>query len=224
MTEVRQLQRMEWALKETERLHPVAFVLMRKAAETLTWQGFRIPQDTMVFVAPTLSHRMPEVFPDPDQYRPERFSPAHDESRQPHSLIGFGGGVHRCAGVNFARLEMKIVLSLLLQRYELTLLDPAPFRGEGSKDEMAGQPVSGPIPAPGFHATQGAASCAARRRSPSRRSTGRALSGSPLSVFVPSSESRCLQKGLDSERYVIGNELDTGILPFRPASRRAAWR
>ena len=43
MTEVRQLQRMEWALKETERLHPVAFVLMRKAAETLTWQGFRIP-------------------------------------------------------------------------------------------------------------------------------------------------------------------------------------
>ena len=89
---MRQLRRIEWALKETERLHPVAFVLMRKAAETFAWQGFRIPQDAMVFVAPTLSHRMPEVFPNPDQYRPERFSPEHDESRQPHSLIGVWRG------------------------------------------------------------------------------------------------------------------------------------
>jgi sterol 14-demethylase len=135
MTEVRQLRRIEWTLKETERLHPVAFVMMRKAAETFTWQGFRIPQDAMVFVAPTLSHRMPEVFPDPDQYRPERFSPEHDESRQPHSLIGFGGGVHRCAGVHFAYLEMKIVLSLLLQQYDFTLLDsePQPVRGANTK-------------------------------------------------------------------------------------------
>ena len=140
MTEVRQLQRMEWALKETERLHPVAFVLMRKAAETVTWQGFRIPQDTMVLVAPSLSHRMPEVFPDPDQYRPERFSPEHDESRQPHSLIGFGGGVHRCAGVNFARLEMKIVLSLLLQQYEVTLLDSAPSAVMGAKTKWPASP------------------------------------------------------------------------------------
>ncbi len=140
MTEVRQLRRIEWSLKETERLHPVAFVLMRKAAEPFAWQGFRIPQDTLVFAAPTLSHRMPEVFPDPDQYRPERFSPEHDESRQPHSLIGFGGGVHRCAGVHFAYLEMKIVLSLLLQRYEFTLLDPEPQPVSGAKTKWPASP------------------------------------------------------------------------------------
>ncbi len=140
MTEVRQLRRIEWALKETERLHPVAFVLMRKAAEPFAWQGFRIPQDAMVFVAPTLSHRMPEVFPDPDQYRPERFSPEYDESRQPHSLIGFGGGVHRCAGVHFAYLEMKIVLSLLLQQYEFTLLDPEPQPVSGAKTKWPASP------------------------------------------------------------------------------------
>ncbi len=140
MTEVRQLRRIEWALKETERLHPVAFVLMRKAAETFAWQGFRIPQDAMVFIAPLLSHRMPEIFPDPDQYRPERFSPEHDESRQPHSLIGFGGGVHRCAGVHFAYLEMKIVLSLLLQQYEFTLLDPEPKPVSGTKTKWPSSP------------------------------------------------------------------------------------
>lgn len=140
MTEVRQLRRIEWALKETERLHPVAFVLMRKAAETFAWQGFRIPQNTMVFAAPILSHRMPGVFPDPDQYRPERFSPEHDESRQPHSLIGFGGGVHRCAGVHFAYLEMKIALSLLLQHYDFTLLDPEPKPVSGTKTKWPSSP------------------------------------------------------------------------------------
>ena len=93
-----------------------------------------------MFAAPPLSHRMPEVFPDPDQYRPERFSLAHDESRQPHSLIGFGGGVHRCAGVNVARLEMKIGLSLLLGQYELTLLDPAPSAVTGAKTKWPASP------------------------------------------------------------------------------------
>ena len=140
MTDVRQLQRIDWALKETERLHPVAFILMRKAAETFAWQGFRIPQDAMVFVAPAVSHRMPAVFPDPDEYRPDRFSPEHDESRQPHSLIGFGGGVHRCAGVHFAYLEMKIVLSLLLQHYELMLLDPKPQPVAGAKTKWPASP------------------------------------------------------------------------------------
>ncbi len=140
MTQVRQLQRIDWALKETERLHPVAFVLMRKAAETFAWKGFRIPQDAMVFVVPTLSHRMPEVFPDPDQYRPQRFSPEHDESRQPHSLIGFGGGVHRCAGVHFAYLEMKIVLSLLLQQYDFSLLDPEPQPVSGANTKWPASP------------------------------------------------------------------------------------
>ena len=140
MVEVRQLQRIEWALKETERLHPVAFVMMRKAAETFVWHDFRIPQDAMVFVAPTLSHRMPEVFPDPDQYRPERFSPEYDKSRQPHSLIGFGGGVHRCAGVHFAYLEMKIVLSLLFQQYDFTLLDSEPQPVSGAKTKWPASP------------------------------------------------------------------------------------
>ena len=140
MTQVRQLHRIDWALKETERLHPVAFVLMRKAAKPFAWQGFRIPQDAMVFVAPTLSHRMPEVFPDPDRYRPERFSPEHDESRQPHSLIGFGGGIHRCVGVHFAYLEMKIALSLLLQQYDFTLLDPEPHPVRGTKTKWPASP------------------------------------------------------------------------------------
>ena len=88
-----------------------------------------------MFAAPSISHRMPHVFPEPDRYVPERFSPDRAESRPPHSLIGFGGGVHRCAGVNFAYLEMKVALSLLFQHYEFSLLnpDPQPVAGAATK-------------------------------------------------------------------------------------------
>ena len=70
----------------------------------------------------------------------ECFSPEHDESRQPHSLIGFGGGIHRCVGVHFAYLEMKIALSLLLQQYDFTLLDPEPHPVRGTKTKWPASP------------------------------------------------------------------------------------
>ena len=140
MAEVRQLSRIDWAVKETERLHPVAYVLMRMAAEDLEIGGFRVPKGTRVFAAPSISHRMPDVFPEPERYIPERFSPDRDESRTPHSLIGFGGGVHRCAGVNFAYLEMRVALSLLLQHYDFRLLDPQPQPVSGAMTKWPASP------------------------------------------------------------------------------------
>ena len=140
MADVRQLVRMDWAVKETERLHPVAYILMRMAAEDLEIDGFQVPQGTRVFAAPSISHRMPDVFPEPERYVPERFSPGRDESRNQHSLIGFGGGIHRCAGVNFAYLEMKVALSLLLQHYEFSLLDPNPQDVPGAMTKWPASP------------------------------------------------------------------------------------
>ena len=132
---LRRLERMDWALKETERLNPVAYILMRKATADLELGGFRIAKDTMVFVVPTLSHRLPDVWQAPDSYDPMRFAPDRAEDKRPYSLIGFGGGVHRCAGVNFAYQEMKVILTLLLERYELELLDrdPQPVKGTQTK-------------------------------------------------------------------------------------------
>lgn len=55
-------------------------------------------------------------------------------------LIGFGGGVHRCLGVHFAYLEMKVILTLLLRRYELRLLDPNPKPIPGAKTKWPASP------------------------------------------------------------------------------------
>lgn len=129
--DARDMVDVELAVKESERLHPVAYILMRKAVEDMEIDGFHIPKDTPLFVAPCVTHRMPRVFANPHVYNPDRFTPGTGENApETNRLIGFGGGLHRCAGVNFARLEMKIVIALLAREYDMELIDaPRPLNG-----------------------------------------------------------------------------------------------
>lgn len=128
------MQKMDLALRETERLHPVAFTMIRKAAADFERGGYQVKKGDWVLLAPSVSHRMTEVFDHPDDYRPERFDTEREDAKvESNSLIGFGGGMHRCAGVNFARMEMKVLLAILLQRYDMELIDEArPIAGAGT--------------------------------------------------------------------------------------------
>ena len=118
------MQKMDLSLRETERLHPVAYMLSRKANENIEREGYTIQKGEFVLLAPSVSHRMSETFTEPDRFNPERFNAERGDAQiESNSLIGFGGGMHRCAGVNFARLEMKVVLAVLLQHYDFELLD-----------------------------------------------------------------------------------------------------
>ncbi|MDE2436753.1 MAG: cytochrome P450 [Sphingomonadales bacterium] len=128
------MEKMDLSLRETERLHPVAFILSRKATQDIERDGYRIRKGDFVLLAPSVTHRMEETFRDPDRFDPERFNPANPDAQiESNSLIGFGGGVHRCAGVNFARMEMKVVLAILLQHYEMELIDEVrPISGAGT--------------------------------------------------------------------------------------------
>ena len=128
------MQKMDLALRETERLHPVAYILSRKTNEAIEREGYTIPKGEFVLLAPSVSHRMTETFVDPDAYNPERFNAEREDAQVvSNSLIGFGGGMHRCAGVNFARMEMKILLAILLQHYDFELIDEVrPIAGAGT--------------------------------------------------------------------------------------------
>jgi len=137
MARVHRLQHLGRALHESERLHPVAFILCRQATEAIELDGYTIPKGAMVLASPWLTHRMAETFPDPDEYRPGRYE---DDPRAAQELIGFGGGVHRCLGVHFAYLEMTVVLTRLLQRYEFELLDPDPQPLPGTKTKWPQSP------------------------------------------------------------------------------------
>lgn len=128
------MQKMDLSLRETERLHPVAFIISRKANVDIEREGYRIRKGEFVLLAPSVSQRMTETFVEPDRFNPERFNAENPDAQiESNSLIGFGGGMHRCAGVNFARMEMKVLVAVLLQNYDMELLDEVkPIAGAGT--------------------------------------------------------------------------------------------
>lgn len=115
---------MEYCLKEAERLYPPLVMLMRKTLRPFAVDGVVIPAGDLVMVSPAVSHRQARVFRNPDMFDPERFAPPREEDRAtPYSLIGFGGGKHRCIGMAFAHQQIKVIWGILLQRFEFELLD-----------------------------------------------------------------------------------------------------
>lgn len=119
---LRQLVVLERAIKEAERMHPPLIMLMRRVLRDLTFGDFVIPAGDMAMVSPAAGHRLADVFRDPDRYDPDRFGPERQEDRrQKHALIGFGGGHHRCIGTTFAQQQIKVIWSVLFQRFELSL-------------------------------------------------------------------------------------------------------
>jgi sterol 14-demethylase len=117
---LRRLEVLERALKEAERLYPPLPVLMRRVERDFEHDGVVAPAGGLVLVSPAVSHRIPDVFADPDRFDPDRFGPGRQEDRKHrHALIGFGGGHHRCIGSTFAYQQVKVLWSVLLREFDL---------------------------------------------------------------------------------------------------------
>ncbi|MFE9681793.1 cytochrome P450 [Streptomyces sp. NPDC006285] len=130
------LTHLDHVLYESERLHPLAILIARRALSDLRIGTCAVPRGTMVLTSPYLVHRLPEEFPDPEAFRPERYA---EDPQAVQRLLGFGAGVHRCLGQRFARLETKVLVTLLLRHFHLELLDtPTPVTG------LAPRGLSGP--------------------------------------------------------------------------------
>lgn len=117
------LRRVNWAVSEVSRLNPSAHILARMTESDLDVGTHIIPKGWPVFVTAAVAHRLPGLFQEPLTYDPERFAPGREEDRQHRfSMIGFGGGLHKCAGMNFANNEMAMITALLFQQFDLELL------------------------------------------------------------------------------------------------------
>lgn len=127
LSALKQLVELEACIKEAERLHPPLIMLMRKVLAPLVFADHVVPSGDLVLVSPAVSHRIADAFAGPSRYDPDRFLPPREEDRRtPYSLIGFGGGKHRCIGLAFAYQQVKVIWSVLLKRYDLALAGPAP--------------------------------------------------------------------------------------------------
>ena len=126
MPHLRQLSQMTNVLKEGERLYPPLGMMIRGVLEDIEIGGYLIPAGWNVMVSTIFTHRLPEIYAEPDKFDPDRFAPPREEdTKHPYSLIGFGGGAHSCIGVEFAKMEMKLILGILLDNYDL-VSDPLP--------------------------------------------------------------------------------------------------
>lgn len=95
---------------------------MRRAAVDLTFQGFHIPAGTHIMYSIYLTHRHPAYWPEPERFDPERFSPAQNRARAAHTYVPFGGGPRNCIGAAFGLIEARVVLTRLLQQFEVKLV------------------------------------------------------------------------------------------------------
>lgn len=104
-------------IKESMRLYPPAWAGTRIAREDVSPRGYHLPAGTVVGFSQYLTHRLPECFPEPDAFRPERFEAA----LPPYAYIPFGAGPRACIGSGFALTELKTMVPIILQRFHLAL-------------------------------------------------------------------------------------------------------
>ncbi len=124
---MKEMVHVQWAIRETERMRPSAEMLMRYVLEDVKFGDYTVPKGWLVQTSAIVSHFLPDVFTDPFKYDPLRYAPGREEDKASRfALIGFGGGMHKCAGMNFANQEMFVITSLLFQQFDVVLLTPEP--------------------------------------------------------------------------------------------------
>jgi cytochrome P450 len=112
-------------VKETLRIRPVVPGVVRKLTEPFSVRGYELPAGVRLAPNIYLTHRRPDVYPEPERFRPERFL---ENPPDTYSWIPFGGGIRRCIGASFAIYEMKVVIPTILRRLELETASPTPER------------------------------------------------------------------------------------------------
>src|SRR5680860_732309 len=112
-------------IQETLRLRPVISIVLRRLTEPVEVGGYELPAGISVAPSIYLVHRNPEVYPDPEAFKPERFL---DNPPGTYTWIPFGGGVRRCLGASFAQFEMAVVLRELVKQRGIRPANPKPER------------------------------------------------------------------------------------------------
>jgi sterol 14alpha-demethylase len=116
---LREVPLLEGFIRESLRVHPPLNTLTRRVLEDFKFKDYVIETGKNVMVSPYVSHKLPELFENP-----ERFDPYRAPHENPFATIAFGGGRHRCIGNAFAILQVRAIFSALLREYEFELAAP----------------------------------------------------------------------------------------------------
>ncbi|XP_070779689.1 cytochrome P450 3A40-like isoform X3 [Enoplosus armatus] len=118
-----QMEYLDGVINESLRLYPIAPRLERVAKATVEINGLLIPKDMVVMVPTWPLHRDPDLWHEPEEFKPERFSKENKDTIDPFTYMPFGAGPRNCIGMRFALVMMKLAVVEILQRYSFSVCE-----------------------------------------------------------------------------------------------------
>jgi cytochrome P450 len=111
----------EMILDETLRKYPPAYIGPRRSVEPFEFNGVPVPGRAHVSYCSWASHHLPDVFSEPEAFRPHRFSEENRAKLPLGAYVPFGGGSRTCIGMRFGQAEIAIIARRILERFRLDL-------------------------------------------------------------------------------------------------------
>jgi cytochrome P450 len=124
------LETIELVFKESLRLIPPVPSMPRRALKDFVFMNHRIPAGAHVGINPMITHRLPDVWPEPEKFDPTRFTVENSKGRHKYAWVPFGGGQHMCLGLHFAYMQVKSFFFHLLDENKIVLAPE--YKGEFS--------------------------------------------------------------------------------------------
>lgn len=122
LSDLSNLKYMEMVILEGLRLYPPAWIISRQAGTNIELDGFKIEKNDTVLLSPWVSQRKAAHFSNPNDFKPDRWESDMTQSKLKYIYFPFGEGQRKCIGKEFAMMEMKIMLTTILQRVEFDFL------------------------------------------------------------------------------------------------------
>ena len=117
--ELNQLPLLDRVIKEGMRILPAAVYTYRLSTAPFELGPYRLPEKTTVALSHFITHHMPEIYPEPEKFKPERWLTCSPEA---YEYLAFGAGPRSCIGGGFATMALKLSLATMVQRFRLSVI------------------------------------------------------------------------------------------------------
>jgi cytochrome P450 len=127
LEQLEQLPVLDRVIKESMRVLPASSYSQRVTAAPVDLGPLHLPRNTVVIFSQFISHHIPDLFPDPEHFRPERWLTL---APPPYAYLPFAAGPRLCLGAALAMMTIKTTLPIILQRHHLSVVPGARINGK----------------------------------------------------------------------------------------------
>jgi cytochrome P450 len=128
-------------IDESLRLYPPAYNIYREPLTDVSLAGYHVPEGTIIALSQWVTHRNSSFYDSPTEFRPGRWTDEFRSAVPPGAYFPFAAGPRRCIGEQFSKLEMHIVLTMILQQYDLDIVSETPLDVVPSLSTRPANPV-----------------------------------------------------------------------------------